>query len=171
MRAPRRDPRAGSYASRSFDECCGDGLTRPADFKARQASKIKELGDALVAAGFCTLDRQASALGLSRSTTWTVLRAHHKHSGLSATIIKQMLQAPQLPPLVRTKIVEYINEKTSGLYGHREIQRRKFANRLALEHIGDPRKLEGKLKSTPTRSASPSASQDNPRVERASRRH
>jgi hypothetical protein len=52
--------------------------------KARQAAKIRELGHALVDAGFLTLDEQSKALGLARSTTWTILRASHKGSGLSA---------------------------------------------------------------------------------------
>jgi hypothetical protein len=56
--------------------------------KARQAAKIRELGHALVDAGFLTLDEQSKAVGLARSTTWTILRASHKGSGLSAAIIK-----------------------------------------------------------------------------------
>jgi hypothetical protein len=49
--------------------------------KARQVAKIKELGAALAADGFVTLDEQARALGLSRSTAWAVLKANHKASG------------------------------------------------------------------------------------------
>jgi hypothetical protein len=41
--------------------------------KARQAAKIRELGHALVDAGFLTLDEQSKAVGLARSTTWTIL--------------------------------------------------------------------------------------------------
>ena len=65
--------------------------------KARQSSKIRELGDALVTAGFVMLDEQAQAIGLCRSTTWTILKGNHKTSGLSATVINRMLAAPQLP--------------------------------------------------------------------------
>jgi len=43
--------------------------------RERQSAKIKEIGCALVAAGFRALDEQAEGLGLSRSTTWTILRA------------------------------------------------------------------------------------------------
>ena len=78
--------------------------------KARQSSKIRELGDALVTAGFVMLDEQAQAIGLCRSTTWTILKGNHKTSGPSATVINRMLAAPQLPPLVRQKILEYIEE-------------------------------------------------------------
>ena len=101
--------------------------------KARQSSKIRELGDALVTAGFVTLDKQAQAIGLCRSTTWTILKGNHKTSGLSATVINRMLAAPQLHPLVRQKILEYIEEKAAGLYGHRKISLRRFVARLSVK--------------------------------------
>jgi hypothetical protein len=43
-----------------------------------QSAKIKEVGEALVATGHVSLDEQATVLGLSRSTTWTILQANHK---------------------------------------------------------------------------------------------
>ena len=101
-----------------------------AELKAKQSSKIKEIGEALVAAGFRALDEQAEALGLSRSTTWTILKGNHKNSGLSATTINRILAAPQLPPIVRAKIHEYIEEKTAGLYGDDKTRLRKFAATL-----------------------------------------
>jgi hypothetical protein len=101
--------------------------------KARQASKIKEVGDVLVAAGFVTLDGQAVALGIARSTTWTILRCNHKASGISATIINRMLMSPRLPPLVRAKILEYIQEKAAGLHGHSPTQLRRFRARLSIQ--------------------------------------
>jgi hypothetical protein len=62
--------------------------------KAQQSSKIKEIGEALVAAGFHALDEQADVLGLSRSTTWTILKRNHKKTGLSVGLI------PNSPNLV-----------------------------------------------------------------------
>jgi hypothetical protein len=103
--------------------------------KARQTSKIKKLGTVLVTSGFRTLDEQANALGLPRSTTWTILRANHKSSGLSATVINQMLAAPQLPPLVRATVLEYVEEKAAGLYGHSKVQLRRFAAGLSVERL------------------------------------
>jgi hypothetical protein len=41
-----------------------------ADVKARQASKIREIGNALITARIVSL-----ALGLPRSTAWTILSA------------------------------------------------------------------------------------------------
>jgi hypothetical protein len=43
---------------------------RPTEAKARQVTKIKELGAALTASSMFTLDEQARELGLSRSTAW-----------------------------------------------------------------------------------------------------
>lgn len=95
-----------------------------------QAFKIRELGEALVQAGYVALDEQADALGLCRSTTWTILQASHKNSGLSATVINRMLASPRLPAPVRAKLLEYVEEKISGRYGHGKVQLRGFAGRL-----------------------------------------
>jgi predicted DNA-binding transcriptional regulator AlpA len=103
----------------------------PTTVKTRQARKIRELGDALVLEGFLTLDQQAQALGLCRSTTWTILKADHKASGLSASVINRMLAAARLPPLVRAKMLEYIDEKIAGSYGHSKTQIRRFTARLS----------------------------------------
>ena len=104
--------------------------------KARQSAKLRELKEALGTAGIHTLDEQAKALGLNRSTTWTVLRGNHKNSGLSAAIISRILAAPQLPPLVRAKILEYVGEKTTGTYGHSAKLRRKFITSLSAKRVG-----------------------------------
>jgi len=106
---------------------------RPDDYqgvKERQSVKIKELSDVLVAAGFISLDEQAAALGLSRSTTWTILKAKHKNYGLSASIINRILQKPKLNKFVRAKMIEYVQEKASGHYGHNKTQLRRFKERL-----------------------------------------
>jgi hypothetical protein len=103
----------------------------PNDMKDRQASKIKELADALVAAGFISLDDQATALGLSRSTTWTILKAKHKNYGLSAALIKRMLDKQDLHSQIRAKIIEYVREKAAGSYGHNHIQLRRFVRHVA----------------------------------------
>jgi hypothetical protein len=108
-------------------------LVPTARMKARQFSKIRELVEAVKSAGFLALDDQARALGLSRSTAWTIRKASHKASGLSASIINRMLAAPELPPLARTKILEYVEEKAAGLYGDSRSQRRRFAARLSIE--------------------------------------
>jgi hypothetical protein len=95
--------------------------------KARQSARIRELAAGLAASGFISLDQQARALGLSRSTAWTILKGNHKASGLSAAIISRMLSSPALPPLARATLLTYIEEKLAGLYGHNKIQLRRFA--------------------------------------------
>jgi hypothetical protein len=101
-----------------------------AEKKSRQALKIRELGVALISEGFVTLNQQATALGLSRSTTWTIIRGTHKTSGISAAIVRRMLSRPNLPTLVRSKIFEYVDERCAGIYGNSRFQRRRFVARL-----------------------------------------
>jgi len=98
--------------------------------KLRQAKKISEIADVLANVGYVTLDEQAKALGICRSTTWTLIKATHKTSGLSAHLIKRMLAAPQLPTPVREKITEYVSERLAGIYGHSRVQLRRFASQL-----------------------------------------
>jgi hypothetical protein len=80
------------------------------DVKTRQASKIREIGEALITAGFVSLDAQAKVFELPRSTAWTILSTKHKGTGISARIICRMLSSKRLPPLVRAKIMEYAEE-------------------------------------------------------------
>jgi hypothetical protein len=52
--------------------------------------------------------RASQCPGLAR---WTILMGSHKASGISASTINRMLAAPQLPPLARSKIREYVEDK------------------------------------------------------------
>jgi hypothetical protein len=97
---------------------------------SRQRDKIKQIGEALRQAGLVTLSGQARALGLSRSTMWTLLRADHKASGLHADLIIRMLSYEGLPPAVRCLLREYVIERVRGLYGHKLLCRRRFAGQL-----------------------------------------
>jgi hypothetical protein len=119
------------FSERARDTACEPPKRNDKEVKSQQARKIRELGDALVLEGFLTLDQQAEALGLCRSTAWTILKANHKASGLSAAVINSMLAAPRLPCLVRDKILEYIDEKTDGSYGHNKTQVHRFTARLS----------------------------------------
>jgi hypothetical protein len=89
--------------------------------------RIHDLGAALFESGFITLDEQSTALGLPRSTTWTIVSGNHKASGLLAPFIIRMLSAPHLPELVRIKLLTYVDEKLAGLYGHNRAQCIRFA--------------------------------------------
>ena len=128
---------------------CYGASKSPVTMKFQHVNKIKELKDALVTSGFITLAQQAKALGLARSTTWTILTSTHKSSGLSAATINCMLRSPHLPSIVQIRIVEYIKEKSAGLYGHSELQRRRFIAGLSGLQIGRtrsaPRQRNGRI--------------------------
>lgn len=98
--------------------------------KRLQWVKLWQIREALVESGFKTLDEQATALGLGRSTTWSILRGKHKNSGLSTAVILRMLARPELPPRVRQRLSEYIEEKVAGLYGDSPFRVRQFKERL-----------------------------------------
>src|SRR6266568_307333 len=101
-----------------------------AELKLRQVAKMREICEALIAEGYVSLDDQAAALGLPRSTTWTIVKGTHKSSGLSATVIARMLSSPRLKPTVRKKILEYIEEKSAGHYGGNKERLLKFEDRV-----------------------------------------
>ena len=125
---------AGRRAAPAFVASEHAGRGRPEG--ATDVADSGTLGNALVTAGLLTLDAQAEALGLSRSTTWTILQASHKASGLSAAIVDRMLASPRLPPRARVIILEYVAAKAAGAYGGSKAQRRKFAARLSMSAVG-----------------------------------
>jgi predicted DNA-binding transcriptional regulator AlpA len=116
--------------SKLCDERSADFTERCRNGRSRQWAKIREIIDALRFAGFETLDEQAQALGLSRSTTWSITRGLHKNSGLSTTTIYKVLCHKPLPVAVRQKLVEYIEEKARGLYGDSLMRVEQFKERL-----------------------------------------
>jgi hypothetical protein len=105
--------------------------------RVSQINKIRELRKALIDAGFVSLDQQATALGLSRSTTWAVLKGNHKCSGLRAGLIARMWRAPNLPAAAKRILADYVIEKARGGYGHNELTRKRFIAQL--EKSGFPR--------------------------------
>ena len=100
--------------------------------KVLQCAKIAELRKILEQAGYRSVSEQAVVLGLSRSTTWALLKANHKASGVSGSIIKRMLRAPGLPLAVTQWIDEYVGEKLAGKYGHRRKRLRVFRAQVEL---------------------------------------
>jgi hypothetical protein len=97
--------------------------------KARQAAKLAEIREALVAAGHDTTAKQAVVLGVCRATAWVVLN-RDKRAGPSAKAIKRILSSPNVPPAVRCKVEEYIEDRIDGLYGHSESATRAFRNQF-----------------------------------------
>lgn len=100
--------------------------------RARQAAKIQEIKLTLNAMGYRGLGKKAAVLGLPRSTVWSILKANHKASGLSAATINRMLAEPDLPAPVRRVILEYIDKKRAGSYGDNQTQLRRFSARLSV---------------------------------------
>ncbi len=120
------------------------------EMKAEQSRKISELRETLSVAGFHTIGEQSHALGVSRSTAWTIHKAIHKGSGLSATIINRMLAAPHLPPVARATILEYVDQKAGGRYGQSPAQCRKFVARIStVGHSREPQHKNGQTNSPP----------------------
>jgi hypothetical protein len=97
--------------------------------KARQAAKLAEIREALVAAGYDTTAKQGAILGVCRGTAWWLLN-RDKTTGPSASVIKRILSSPNIPPAVRRKVEEYIQERISGLYGHGVSATRAFRNQF-----------------------------------------
>jgi hypothetical protein len=99
------------------------------DPKERQALKLAEIREALVAAGYNTILKQAAVLGVGRSTAWWLLK-HDRRYGPSTKVIKRMLSSPQVPRKVRRKVDQYVDEKTRGLYGHSKQRTRWFGEQF-----------------------------------------
>jgi hypothetical protein len=74
---------------------------------------LKNIADALISSGYTSLDQQAKALGLPRSTAWTIVHAKHKVDRLSAKVSARMLENPRLPPLVRATLQQYLAERSA----------------------------------------------------------
>jgi hypothetical protein len=81
----------------------------------RRTVGIQHIADALIASGYTSLDKQAKALGLNRSTTWTIVKAKHKLGRLSAKTSRRILANPHLPARVRAVIQQYLTERSAPL--------------------------------------------------------
>lgn len=73
-------------------------------------SFVEAIVSALAASGHVTLDDQARALGIPRSTAWTIISCKHKTGRLSKKVVARMLNNPDLPSAVRTVIEGHLGE-------------------------------------------------------------
>src|SRR5471030_3083881 len=94
-----------------------------------QASKLAEIREALITAGYNSAAKQAEVLGLCRATAWVLLNRDTR-AGPTAIVIKRVLSSRNIPPEARRKVEEYVEQKISGLYGHNEEQTRAFRDKL-----------------------------------------
>ena len=83
----------------------------------------------MIAAGCDTAAKQAAALGVGRSTAWALLNLD-KRAGPSAKVIKCILSSPDIPPLARRKVEEYVKDKSRGFYGHSEPRLQAFRDQF-----------------------------------------
>jgi hypothetical protein len=73
---------------------------------------IQHITDALIACGYTCLDEQAKALGVSRSTAWTIVKTKHKLGRLSAKTTRRILTNAETPPAVRYVVQRYLAERS-----------------------------------------------------------
>ena len=81
----------------------------------RRTTPIEHIADALVAAGYTSLDKQAKALGIHRATAWTIIKKKHKLGRLSTNTTNRMLASRELPPSIRIVIEQYLAERFDAL--------------------------------------------------------
>ena len=75
---------------------------------------LQQIREALVQSGYTKLDQQAKALGVDRSTAWTIIKTRHKLGRLSAKTTQRILANPDTPPSVRSVIQKYLAERSLG---------------------------------------------------------
>jgi hypothetical protein len=71
---------------------------------------IENIAEALKSSGYNSLEQQAKALGLPRSTVWTIMRNKHKVGRLSKKTANRILTNPETPPVVRAVVKEYLTD-------------------------------------------------------------
>ena len=75
---------------------------------------IQHIREALVASGYTSLDQQAKALGIHRSTAWTIIKATHKLGRLSRKTTVRILAIPTPHSVHRAVIQQYLAERSVG---------------------------------------------------------
>jgi hypothetical protein len=75
----------------------------------RRRNSIRQIVDALVAAGYQSLDNQAKALGVHRSTAWTIISTRHKVGPLNAKTTTRILTNPETPESIRALVRNYLS--------------------------------------------------------------
>ena len=79
--------------------------------RRKYTTNIHHIADALVAAGYTSLDKQAKALGVHRATAWTIIKNKRKLGRLNTNTINRMLANPELPPGIRDVLQQYVAER------------------------------------------------------------
>ena len=72
---------------------------------------LHSISDALILSGFTSLDEQAKALGIGRSTAWTIVKNKHKLGRLSRKTVRRILANQGTPQPVRAIVQQYLDER------------------------------------------------------------
>jgi len=105
--------RAGTSVPVVAFEKLGQSMSKNALASRRKyTTDIQHITDALVAAGYTSLDKQAKALGLHRATAWTIVKSKHKLGRLNVETTERILANPHLPASVRTVVEQYRTERS-----------------------------------------------------------
>jgi len=79
--------------------------------RPRYSVTLQHISEALISAGFVSLDEQAKALGVHRATAWTIIKHKHKLGRLQRETVVRMLANPGTPQSVRNVIEQYAAER------------------------------------------------------------
>ena len=72
---------------------------------------IQLIAEAVIKTGYNSLDAQAKALGLTRSTTWTIMKTKHKLGHLNNKTARSILANPDTPESLR-ELIQIMLEQT-----------------------------------------------------------
>src|SRR5262245_41450550 len=75
--------------------------------------ELDRISEMLISAGYISLDEQAKALGLGRSTAWVIVAKKYKVGRLNAKTIDRILKNTQTPPAVRLLVEQYVANRVS----------------------------------------------------------
>ena len=81
---------------------------------ALRHNALRAITDALIRSGYKSLDAQARALGICRSTAWTVIKQKHKLGRLHDNTTTKILANPELPVQVRAAVEAYVGAVKLG---------------------------------------------------------
>ena len=97
-------------------EICSDfSMSTASDAPRNHTIGLQRISEALIASGHTSLDEQAKALGINRSTAWTIIKTKHKLGRLSTKTTKRILSNPNTPPPVRAVVLRYLAERPDAL--------------------------------------------------------
>ena len=112
---PIGTPRSGRRSTLSTRLETVRYLTSADSSGLRRTTPIQHIADALVEAGYTTLDAQAKALGIHRATAWTIIKTKHKLGRLNTSTTKRILANPDTPPTVRAVVQQYLAERVDKM--------------------------------------------------------